>query len=297
MRGCGAPHLGENMKWKTEEKRGKNGCTESPIKPVLLGLYGSDLFYCCFNVKVLLFCFLVLMLLLLGLFIFLKCYFWKYRREIFKGERRAHVTCSREALVHGLEFLLRLPSAPVHPHLRCQQVRQVLTALTTKVLWKLIQRSPNFPKQTLPLFWLCYETRWNQVVLTEVLFEVWCDFQRSKNKTWGVRSNRNYEKLCSTLGEIKSERATKPQGAESHQPPPAPHVLHKHQTVSLAKPPSPKWGGYLGNTSPRERAVRKTMPKKIQLLVYSVSCNHKMACEEETFPNLWFFSNISEQLK
>lgn len=136
-----------------------------------------------------------------------------------------------------------------------------------KVLWKLIQRSPNLSKANFaPLLVLL----WNQVVLTEVLFEVWCDSQRSKTKTWGVRSNRSYEKLWSTLGETKPERATKPQGAESLQPPPAAHVLHKHQTVSLAKPPSPKWGGYLGNTSLRERAARKTMPK-ISLCILSAA--------------------------
>lgn len=94
---------------------------------------------------------------------------------------------------------------PMHPHhLRCQQVRQVLQPL--KVLWKLIQRSPNLSKENSAPLLVFYETRWNQVVLTEVLFEVWCDFQRSKNKTWGVRSNRSYEKLCSTLGETKPER-------------------------------------------------------------------------------------------
>lgn len=71
--GCRAPHWGENMKWKPEEKGGKSSCTESLIKPVLLGLYSNDLFYCIFNVKDLLFCFLVLMLL--GLFIFLKVLF------------------------------------------------------------------------------------------------------------------------------------------------------------------------------------------------------------------------------
>lgn len=134
----------KNMKWKTEEKGGKSSCTESPIKPVLPGLYGSDLFYWCFNVKVLLFCFLVLMLLLLGLFIFLKYYFWKHRREIFKG-RGEHVLCSGEALVHGLEFLQRLPGVPMHPHhLRCQQVRQVLTVLTTTQ--SAVKAHSNVPK-------------------------------------------------------------------------------------------------------------------------------------------------------
>lgn len=103
------------------------------------------------------------------LFFFLSIIFENTEGKFSKG-RGEHVTCSGEALVYRLEFLQRLPSVPRHPyHLRCQQVRQVLTVLITtqkccessfKVLWKLVQRSPKLSKaNSAPLLVLL----WNQV--------------------------------------------------------------------------------------------------------------------------------------
>lgn len=64
---------------------------------------------------------------------FLSIIFENTEGKFSKG-RGEHITCSGEALVHGLEFLQRLPSVPMHPHhLRCQQVRQVLTTTQSAV--------------------------------------------------------------------------------------------------------------------------------------------------------------------
>lgn len=107
----------------------------------------------------------------------------------------------------------------------------------------------TFPKQTLLPFWFCYESRWNQVVLTEFLFEVWCGSQKSKPQNFRSEKQSKHQVL---------KRAARPRvrqswrGPQSHreaqpcQPPPAAHVLHKHQTASLAKTPSPKLGGLSG---------------------------------------------------
>lgn len=73
----------------------------------------------------------------------------------------------------------------------------------------------TFPKQTLPPFWFCYKSRWNQVVLTEFLFEVWCGSQKSKNpKTSGVKrkASTSCEKGFLTPSETKPERAREPRG-------------------------------------------------------------------------------------
>lgn len=67
----------------------------------------------------------------------------------------------------------------------------------------------TFPKQTLPPFWFCYESRWNQVVLTEFLFEVWCGSQKSKKpKTSGVKSRASTE-LWKGLFDPKWDKAGK----------------------------------------------------------------------------------------
>lgn len=72
------------------------------------------------------------MLLLLGLFIFLSIIFENTEGKFSKG-RGEHMSCG-EALGHGVEFLQRLPSVPMHPqHLRRQQVREVLTTIQSTV--------------------------------------------------------------------------------------------------------------------------------------------------------------------
>lgn len=107
----------------------------------------------------------------------------------------------------------------------------------------------TFPKQTLPPLRFCYESRWNQVVSTQFLFEVWCGSQKSKKQNF--RSEK--QSKCQVIKRAAQPRARQSQrGPQSHgeaqprQSPPAAHVLHKHQTASLAKTPSPKLGGLSG---------------------------------------------------
>lgn len=45
------PHLGENVKWKTEEKGAKSDCTHRLVKCVLRSLYGWDPFFLLFEFR------------------------------------------------------------------------------------------------------------------------------------------------------------------------------------------------------------------------------------------------------
>lgn len=130
-----------------------------------------------------------------------------------------------------------------------------------QVLWKLIQRSPNLSKaNSAPLLVLL----WNQVKpggfnWGSLWGLVW--FPEVKNQNLRCEKQQKLWKALHNPGWDKAREGHKATGSRVTPAPPAPHVLHKHQTVSLAKPPFPKWGGFLGNTTPREGAARKTMPK------------------------------------
>lgn len=151
----------------------------------------------------------------------------------------------------------------------------------------------TFPQQTLITFWFCYESRWNQVVLTEFFFEVWFGSQKSKAKLkdWKAKWAKNL--CCMTLSETR-QRGPQSHGARPQCPPPGltcwtdirqwawkDSIPQIKRVIWVMQPP---WEGFAWNT------------KIIHLLASSVSCNHKVACEEETWLNPGFCSNVSEQL-
>lgn len=157
----------------------------------------------------------------------------------------------------------------------------------------------TFPKQTLPPFWFCYESRWNPVVLTEFLFEVWCGSQKSKNpKTSGVKSkaSQSYEKGCLTPSETKPERATKPQGGTAMPASSSSSRVGQTSDSELGKNAIPQIRRVIWVIQPPgERSAWKMTTTKNS--TPCVSWHHKVVCEEETLLNLWFYSNISKQLK
>lgn len=175
---------------------------------------------------------------------------------------------------------------------RCSLCSQPL-----KLLWKLIQGSLNLSKANSAPF---LALLWNQVKpggfnWASLWGLVW--FPEVKKQNLRCEKQQKLWKALLDSGWDKAREGHKATGSRVTPASPSSSRVAQISDSELSKTSYPKKGGYLGNTTPRERAVWKTMPKKIQLLVYSVSCNHKMACEEETFPNLWFFSNISEQQK
>lgn len=168
------------------------------------------------------------------------------------------------------------------------------------MVWKLFQRSPNLSKaNSAPLLVLLQKqvkpggfnwvSLWGLVWFPEVKKpQNFRSKKKSKHELWKGLFDPKRDKAR------KGQRAT---GRHSHASLLQQLTCCTNIRQRLAKTPSPKLGGYLGNTLARERSVGKTTATKNQLLVYSASCNHKVACEEETLLNPRFCSNISEQLK
>lgn len=175
-----------------------------------------------------------------GLFLLFNYYFWKCRPNIFQGKSRMRFAQWTQKGIsprpQGGWPCLGLPSHPPTCWVGtngCHQIRPVTAVLTTtrysvKAPWK---ASEPFQSK-LTTFWFCYESRWNQVVLTEFLFEVWFSSQKSKAKLKDWKAKQAKKLCCLTLSETKAEGPTKPRGTAT-MPSSRTHTLDRHQTASL----------------------------------------------------------------
>lgn len=163
------PSLERKHKMRNRREGGKSSSTKRTRKRVLLGLDGSDLFYCCFNLKVLLVGFLVSMLLL-GCLVFLKSIIFetvdeKCSKE--RGERMlygAEVASERSFSKGCSGARSQCPTKPpcTWPAERSERVNRRGTRWPhnhPKCLESSFKGPQTFPKQTLPSSWFCYESR------------------------------------------------------------------------------------------------------------------------------------------